>query len=135
MHPVSALNDIFTEVDLRAMLHYHADHHADMTVALRHHEYTVPFGVVDIDGVKIKALREKPTERFLINAGIYLIAPSARSMVPTGRRYDMTDLIADLIAGGKTVVGFPVPEYWLDVGQIADYEKAQAHVGEEAKKS
>lgn len=131
--PLLVINgDIVTKVDLRAMLYYHTEHRADMTVALRHHEYQVPFGVVDIDGVKIADLREKPTERFLINAGIYLIAPSARGMVPTGRRYDMTDLIVDLIAGGKRVVGFPVPEYWLDVGQMADYEKAQAQIGGES---
>ena len=74
----------------------------------------------------------RPPSFWRSRAGIYLIAPSARGLVPTGRRYDMTDLIGDLIAGGKRVVGFPVPEYWLDVGQMADYEKAQAHIGGES---
>ena len=118
--------DIVTKVDLRAMLDYHTEHRADMTVALRHHEYTVPFGVVDIDGVELTGIREKPTQRLLINAGIYLVGPEAAKRVPDRSRYDMTDLIHDAIGDGLKVVGFPVQEYWMDVGQMADYEKAQA---------
>ena len=102
-----------------------------MTVALRSHEYTVPFGVVDLDGTELTAIREKPVQRFMINAGIYLIGPEAWKRVPSGSRYDMTDLIGDIIAEGMRVVGFPIEEYWLDVGQMADYEKAQVDAGRE----
>ena len=128
--PLLVINgDIVTEVDLRAMLDYHTEHRADMTVALRYHEYRVPFGVVDLRGVELASIREKPTERFLINAGIYLVGSRACARVPKGRRYDMTDLIRDIVADGMRVVGFPVQEYWLDVGRMEDYEKAQAEAG------
>jgi NDP-sugar pyrophosphorylase family protein len=36
----------------------------------------------------------------------------------------MTDLIERLLAEGCPVVSFPIVEYWLDVGQPVDYEKA-----------
>jgi NDP-sugar pyrophosphorylase family protein len=37
----------------------------------------------------------------------------------------MTDLIAVLIEAGETVIGFPIMEYWIDVGRHEDYIKAQ----------
>ena len=128
--PMLVINgDIVTRVDLRAMRDYHIDHHADMTVGVRRHEYVVPFGVVDLDVANLTAIHEKPTHGFMINAGIYLIGPEACKIVPEHRRYDMTDLIRDAIGDGLRVVGFPVEEYWADVGQMEDYERAQAEAG------
>ncbi len=40
----------------------------------------------------------------------------------------MTDLIQWLLDAGRTVVSFPVHEYWLDIGQHADYTQAQGDV-------
>ena len=47
---------------------------------------------------------------------------------PEGRPFDMTDLMQKLIEAGQTVVGFPIMEYWLDVGRHEDYQKAQEDV-------
>ncbi len=65
---------------------------------------------------------------FLVNAGIYLLEPRALELVPPGRSFDMPDLIRELLAAKRTVTSFPVVEYWLDVGQAADYERAQREV-------
>ena len=46
--------------------------------------------------------------------------------VPTGRRYDMTDLINDLNSTGQRVVAFPIQEYWIDIGKLENYKQAQA---------
>lgn len=118
--------DIVTDVDFRAMLDFHQEHHADMTVALREHEVQMPYGVLEMEGVEIRRASEKPIMRYMINAGIYLVSQEVCRMVPNGRRYDMTDLISELIATGHRVIGFPVQEYWMDIGQLKDYEKAQA---------
>jgi NDP-sugar pyrophosphorylase family protein len=37
----------------------------------------------------------------------------------------MTDLIDNLLAASKTVIAFPIREYWLDIGRLSDYERAQ----------
>ena len=63
---------------------------------------------------------------FLINAGIYLLEPASHRLIPNGEPYDMTDLIARLLEEHRTVVAFPIREYWIDVGQMADYQQAQA---------
>jgi NDP-sugar pyrophosphorylase family protein len=63
-----------------------------------------------------------------VNAGIYLLEPSVRSYIPNGKRFDMTDLIQQLISKGRPIISFPVVEYWLDIGQHTDYEQAQEDV-------
>lgn len=124
--PMLVINgDILTQVNLRAMLGFHQEHQADLTVAVRHYEMQLPYGVVECDGPHIQAVREKPQIGFFVNAGIYLIEPTAYQYIPNGEHFDMTDLIQWLLEAKKTVVSFPVREYWLDIGQHDDYNQAQ----------
>lgn len=120
--------DILTGAPFGAMLEYHRAYHADLTVGVRKYEVQVPFGVVECEDVHVKGLEEKPSLSFFINAGTYLIEPSVRDFIPTGQRFDMTDLITKLIEAGRTVVSFPIMEYWLDMGRHEDYAKAQHDV-------
>lgn len=123
--PLLVINgDVVTRVDFHAMLDFHRHHTADMTVAVRQHEVQLPHGVVETDGLAITGIMEKPVLRHFMNAGIYLLNPEMCRFVPSGRRYDMTDLISRLIAEGCRVVSFPIREYWLDIGQVEDYQKA-----------
>jgi dTDP-glucose pyrophosphorylase/CBS-domain-containing membrane protein len=120
--------DILTYVPFNEMLSFHQKYHADMTVGVRKYEVQVPFGVVECDDVRITRLREKPSLVFFINAGIYLLEPAARDRIPKDVRFDMTDLIKALLDDGRTVVGFPIVEYWRDVGQHEEYRQAQKDV-------
>jgi len=117
--------DVLTRIDYRAALEFHRENRADMTVTVRQHEVTVPYGVVDTDGVNIRGIAEKPVIRHFINAGVYLLEPHVTELVPRDRVFHMTDLIEAVIGHGGTVVGFPVRENWIDIGQMADYEAAQ----------
>jgi NDP-sugar pyrophosphorylase family protein len=81
---------------------------------------------MECDGPKILGISEKPKLQFLVNAGIYLLEPSVRQYIPARRRFDMTDLIQALIREKCHMVSFPIVEYWLDIGQYPDYEKAQS---------
>ena len=120
--------DILTEVHFDAMLAFHREHHAVLTVAVRKFEMNVPYGVVEADGHQVRTLVEKPVIRLFTNAGIYLLEPAAYDYIPAGESFDMTDLIRALLDGGQTVVSFPVLEYWLDIGQHLDYLQAQEDV-------
>lgn len=124
--PLLVMNgDILTQVDFRAMLNFHVDHAADMTVAVKPYEYRIPYGVVSSRGIELTGITEKPLFRQLINAGIYLLDPKKCLDIPRGQNYDMTDLIAKLIEKGQRVICFPIREYWLDIGRPSDYEKAK----------
>lgn len=124
--PVLVINgDILTDIDFRAMHAFHQEHGAQMTVAVRRYEVQVPYGVVECDGVRLVGLREKPELNFFVNAGIYLLEPSVYRHIPPNKHLNMTDLIEVLVDCGEPVVSFPVREYWLDIGQHADYERAK----------
>lgn len=127
--PLLVINgDILTRVDFRAMLNFHRDHNADLTVAVRQYEFRVPYGVIETDGVAITGISEKPVVRQFINAGIYLLNPSVQRLIPNGRPYDIPDLIGHLLQSGRPVVCFPVREYWLDIGKTDQYDQAKADV-------
>lgn len=116
--------DIMSQVNYRAMLAFHREHQADLTVGVRQYEVQIPYGVMVCEGATVRKLTEKPKHTFLVNAGIYLLNPIAHRYIPRDERYDMTDLIEALLEDGKRVVSFPIMEYWLDIGQHADYERA-----------
>jgi dTDP-glucose pyrophosphorylase len=129
--PLLVLNgDILTGVDFRAMLDFHRENDAKLTVGVRQYRIEVPFGVLELEteGVIVRSIKEKPVLRYLINAGIYMLDPSICKLVPADRRFDMTDLIEAVIESGDKVISFPVREYWLDIGRFEQYQKAEADV-------
>ena len=122
--------DILTQIDFRAMLAYHREHQADLTVAVRQYDVKVPYGVVECEGSTVRRVNEKPVYGFFVNAGIYLLEPPVHRLIPRGISFDMTDLIQRLIDEGRPVVSFPIREYWLDIGDHAEYERAECDVRE-----
>lgn len=127
--PMLVINgDILTQMNFRAMLAYHQKHKADLTIAVCKYDLNVPYGVVETDGAFTRSLIEKPSLSFLVNAGIYLLESSVHHYIPHGQHFDMTDLIQRLLEEKRPVASFPIVEYWLDIGQHADYEQAQEDI-------
>ena len=124
--PVLVINgDILTEVDFGALLNYHREYAADLTVGVRRFAFKVPYGVVENRGARVVRIDEKPEISLFVNAGIYLLEPRVFEHVGSGVRLNMTDLIQTVIEAGLVVVSFPVLEYWMDVGRADDYVQAQ----------
>lgn len=131
--PLLVINgDILTQVDFRALLEFHRDYGADLTVGVRSYTLNVPYGVVEHDGARVARIDEKPEIALFVNAGIYVVEPAVRRHLDGVTSLGMTDLIQAAIQEGLTVVSFPVLEYWMDVGQTTDYEQAQVD-GENGK--
>jgi dTDP-glucose pyrophosphorylase/CBS domain-containing protein len=127
--PILVINgDILTRIDFRAMLDFHVEHKAEMSVAVRRHETQIPYGVIETEDEKITQVLEKPIVNHFINAGIYLLNPAVFKLIPENDSYDMPELINRLINDGRTVISFPVREYWLDIGQHKDYMRAEEDV-------
>ncbi len=123
--PIVVINgDILCAVSYEGILAYHRHHAAALTVGVRPYAVTVPYGVVESNEERVTGIKEKPTLTYFVNAGIYVIDPSARDLIPDGQRFDMTDLMELLINTGRTVVSFPITEYWLDIGTPKDYQRA-----------
>ena len=122
--------DIVTDVNFQAMLAFHRENSAELTVGVRKIDLQVPYGVIEVEGARVSALEEKPSYTFFANAGIYLLDPVVHQLIPNGERFDMTDLIDKLVSEDRMVVSFPIVEYWVDIGQHEDYLRAQEDFGE-----
>ncbi len=126
--PIIVMNgDILTTSDLESLFSFHMIHGAMITVAAIDHRVDIPFGVIRADGPFVTGLVEKPSERFLCNAGIYAVSPEALNLLTEGKFSNMTDLIDACLARNLPVVVFPVHEYWNDIGTPDDLEKARVY--------
>lgn len=127
--PLILINgDILTNVDFERVLEFHIKHQAAATMCVRDYEYQVPFGVINGEGNKIISMVEKPVQRFFVNAGIYVVSSEIRQSVEKNIRIDMPTLLEQYIAKQYEVLMFPVHEYWLDIGRVDDYNRAQIDI-------
>lgn len=122
--------DLLTKVNFKHLLDFHFGHHAQATMCVREYDFQVPYGVVKIDDHRITSVDEKPVHRFFVNAGIYVLEPEALDLISSNTYFDMPTLFEKLIERKKETVVFPIREYWLDVGQLADYDRANGEYRE-----
>jgi dTDP-glucose pyrophosphorylase len=125
VEPFFVMNgDILARVNFNAMLQFHLDNRACATVGVRQITHSIPYGVVKLDGHRLSSIVEKPEERVFVSAGVYVLSPSVLDAIPSNTLLDMPTLLQQLMAGGDTTVGFPIHEYWLDIGRMEDYTRA-----------
>ncbi len=123
--PVVVTNaDLLTKEDFGAMVDQHVAAHCEATMAVRDYEMQVPFGVIREREGLIEAIEEKPMQRFVVNAGMYVLSPEAVAMVPRGRFFDMPTLFQQLVDAGRRTRCHAIAGYWLDIGRMGDYERA-----------
>lgn len=116
--------DLLTNINFDHMHDYHLLHDAVATMAVREYDFQVPYGVVNVHDGKIVSIEEKPTHKFFVSAGIYMLSPQILDHVPEDEFFDMPTLFEKLILEKHHAVSFPIREYWLDIGRMCDYEKA-----------
>ncbi|MBN2640706.1 MAG: nucleotidyltransferase family protein [Victivallales bacterium] len=115
--------DLLTNVNFDHMLYYHQDRSAVATMGVRGYDFQVPYGVVNLNQENILSIKEKPVHKFFVNAGVYVLDPMVLEYIPT-RTFDMTTLFDKLIADQHKAISFYIREYWLDIGYIHEYQKA-----------
>ncbi len=124
--PILVINgDILTTSDHGKLYHYHQENDGFITVSVVEYRVNIPFGVVRVEGTCAVGFEEKPTQRFLCNAGIYVLAPEALDLIPPQSEIDMTEMIENAILRGHNVTVFPIHEYWTDIGTLSDFRRAR----------
>ena len=125
VEPFIVMNgDLLTNVNFENLLDFHNTHNSDATMCVRDCSFQIPYGVVSLNGSQILEINEKPVQKFFVSAGIYVLNPSALNLIPKNTFFDMPTLFEKLIADKNNVISFPIHEYWLDIGRISEYEKA-----------
>jgi mannose-1-phosphate guanylyltransferase/phosphomannomutase len=126
--------DVLTDIDLTSFVKAHRDAGAAASIALKHVENPLEFGIVITrpDG-SIERFLEKPTwgEVFsdTINTGIYVVEPEVFDFIPEGEVVDFSsDVFPKLLDAGHTLHGHVAEGYWEDVGTLEAYSRAHADV-------
>lgn len=116
--------DLLTNVNFDNLCDYHIAHKSQATMCVREYDFQVPYGVVNIEEGKILSIVEKPLHKFFVSAGIYMLSPDVIKYIPKNEFYDMPTLFEHIIQNKEDVISFPIHEYWLDIGRVNDYERA-----------
>ena len=123
--PMLVLNgDVLTRLDPLNLLQFHLDHDASATICVREQLIDIPYGVVQSDGIQMVGFEEKPTYRYFVNAGVYVINPDLLSLLKTGERVDMPTFLEAIKNSQKSVAVCPIHEYWLDIGRPETFNEA-----------
>lgn len=120
--------DVLTTVDFERVLDFHVQNDALATMCVREYDYQIPYGVIVGDGERIISMEEKPVQRFFVNAGIYVIDPEVFKAVDKNRHIDMPTLLQKYLDENRDVLMFPIHEYWLDIGRMDDFKRAQTDI-------
>ena len=119
--------DILTKFNLNQLINFHYKNNSFTTICAREYEVSIPFGVIETEGIELKRIVEKPTYKNYVNAGVYAFDPQVLDFLNNNEAKDMPDLINEIKAYKKKVILCPIHEYWLDIGRRETLEKAHKY--------
>jgi NDP-mannose synthase len=117
--------DILTQLDYGKMYEFAITKQSLLTIGTKEIITPFQFGNIYYEGDNVTGIEEKPDIRTTILAGIYVFKPEILTLLPEDTKYGMDDLIRDMLASGKQITHYSILEYWLDIGNIENYETAQ----------
>jgi NDP-sugar pyrophosphorylase family protein len=116
--------DNLTTLDLRDLLRTHIGSEAAATIATHTQAFRMPFGMLELQGNRVAAYREKPELPVVISSGTYVLHRRAIERVPAAERTDVPALISSLLRGGEVVAAHPHREPWIDINDEAALAQA-----------
>lgn len=125
-NPLLVMNgDVLTRLNLNEILSFHDNQKSSATICVKEHNIQIPYGVVDVEGYNLEGFVEKPTYKFLINTGVYIINPEIFAYCEKDRYLDMPELLTFAKEKNNKISVCPIHEYWIDIGNQSSLEKAE----------
>lgn len=118
--------DILSLVDFSDLYHFALNQKSHLTIAIKKEITPFAFGNIFFDGDRVTGIQEKPDIIMYILAGIYVMKPEIFEFFPKELVYfGMDTLILNMLDNKNLVTKYELKEYWLDIGRLNDFEKAQ----------
>ena len=117
--------DILTLLPYRKLYDFACSKETLLTIGTKDIYTPFQFGNIHTEGDFVTGIEEKPNIKTTILAGIYIFKPEILDLIPDNTMYNMDKLIMDMLTKDLPISHYPIKEYWLDIGQVDDYEKAQ----------
>lgn len=117
--------DILTQLNYGDLYDYACARDSLLTICTKELITPFHFGNIFTDGDYVTGIEEKPNIRTNILAGVYVFKAPLLELIPNDTYYGMDTLINDMISAKLKITHYQIKEYWLDIGQVKDYELAQ----------
>lgn len=117
--------DILTDLRYSEFIEFHKKSNVIATIGITKRNVDIDYGVLELNSEQnISKWIEKPTIDYLVSMGIYVLEPKAIEHIPKDTKYDLPQLVIDLVNSNEKVKGYMFDGYWLDIGRVEDYQKA-----------
>src|SRR6266581_5843468 len=116
--------DVLTDLDFSAFFEAHSSTNSLFTISSSIRQHTIDYGVLGTADNVLRDFKEKPTARYEVSMGVYMINRDVLGFIPEGRQYGFDDLMNDLLGAHRKVDVKPFDGYWLDIGRADDYAQA-----------
>ncbi len=117
--------DILTLLDFQAFYDFAFLQQSTLTVAIKEIITPFQFGNIFFDGDYVTRIEEKPDIRTNILAGVYIFKPAVFDLIPEDEYFGMDTLINEMLDRKLPITKYMINNYWLDIGQVDDYQQAQ----------
>ena len=117
--------DILSLIDFTKLYNFASVQKNALTITIKKIVTPYAFGNIFFKGDLVTNIEEKPDIITYALAGIYVMTPEIFNYIPDDTFYGMDLLIRGMLAKNKPISKYEIEEYWLDIGRIEDYTKAQ----------
>ena len=118
--------DVLTDINYNKLFNSHLKYNGIATLSIIKREVLIDFGVIKIDSdLELADYIEKPKHFNYVSMGIYVLNKNCKNYISSGECIDMPDLVLRMKSKGKKIFCYEPRCYWLDIGRIEDFQKAQ----------
>ena len=119
--------DIFTDLDITAMIAFQQARKAKVTIALTPVDDPTDYGLIETDARgRVTSFVEKPSREQIttnmINAGTYILEPDTLNRISPHTKVSIErEVFPLLLDQGEPVYAYPSTTYWIDIGTSEKY--------------
>jgi len=117
--------DVLCNMDYKKFYDFSVQNNSPLTITTKKLITPFEFGNIIFEGDLVKEIQEKPDFVNYIMAGIYVLKQEVFDIIPYNTFFGIDQLVHYYLKHSISVSKFEILEYWLDIGRIDDYEKAQ----------
>lgn len=117
--------DVLTDLNLSAFVASHRKNNSALTIATARRTMRMDFGIIEDTGGTVVNFMEKPNLTHVVSMGIYCMEPEVLRHIPADVPFGFDHLMAGMLDRGLPVRVFAHEGFWLDIGRVEDFHKAQ----------
>lgn len=131
---VCLYGDSIINFNLKDAIRFHEKKKAIATITLMEYKTNLKYGFIDLNAEgRVKAWREKPEVKGMINVGCYMMEKRFLKYIPKGKMYGMDIAFRTAMGAGEQIYGYTAKGTFIDIGDrksyAASYEKFLNEMG------